>query len=108
MTPYRDGELYPTGPYVNNSSRDEGLAKWLESDARLDGQADPVVWHVFGLTHLVRPEDYPIMVSDNPTLIIAMAWIARTPAFICLLKALCSRIFSMSQHQGSDWLHESL
>lgn len=29
-------------------------------DAALEG-ADPVVWYSFGVTHVVRPEDFPIM-----------------------------------------------
>jgi Cu2+-containing amine oxidase len=27
--------------------------------------ADPVVWYTFGVTHFVRPEDYPVMPCDT-------------------------------------------
>jgi primary-amine oxidase len=36
---------------------------WTAGDAaakELTG-SDPVIWYSFGLTHLVRPEDFPIM-----------------------------------------------
>jgi hypothetical protein len=26
--------------------------------------SDPVVWYTFGVTHFVRPEDYPVMPCD--------------------------------------------
>ncbi len=29
-------------------------------DASLEG-ADPVIWYAFGVTHVVRPEDFPVM-----------------------------------------------
>lgn len=36
------------------------FAPTLPQDASLEG-ADPVVWYSFGVTHVVRPEDFPIM-----------------------------------------------
>ncbi len=34
--------------------------RFILQDAPLEG-ADPVVWYSFGVTHVVRPEDFPIM-----------------------------------------------
>eukprot|EP00877_Chromochloris_zofingiensis_P005949 jgi/Chrzof1/1607/Cz10g14120.t1 len=63
VTPYQDGQLYPAGLYVLQSSRDSGLAEWTKQDRSLLS-ADPVVWYTFGVTHFVRPEDYPVMPCD--------------------------------------------
>ena len=27
--------------------------------------SDPVLWHCFGLTHIVRPEDFPVMPVES-------------------------------------------
>jgi primary-amine oxidase len=37
-----------------------GLRLWTADDAPLAG-SDPVIWHSFGITHLPRLEDFPIM-----------------------------------------------
>lgn len=64
VTPYEEGQLYPAGKYVFQSQRDSGLAQWTKHDRSLLG-ADPVLWYTFGVTHFVRPEDYPVMPCDQ-------------------------------------------
>ena len=44
-----------TAPLLLSSSTHENT-----QDAPLAG-ADPVAWYCFGVTHVVRPEDFPIM-----------------------------------------------
>ena len=39
---------------------DRGLPTWTQADRKID-DSDIVVWHVFGLTHAARPEDFPVM-----------------------------------------------
>lgn len=58
VTPYRDGDLYPGGFYLNNS----GLPEWVGSDpgASIEN-TDVVLWHNFGISHITSPENYPIM-----------------------------------------------
>lgn len=63
VTPHVDGQLYPAGTYVFQSSRDSGLGQWTQQDRSLLG-SDPVLWYTFGVTHFVRPEDYPVMPCD--------------------------------------------
>lgn len=31
----------------------------------MEAGSDPVVWHCFGLTHIVRPEDFPVMPAES-------------------------------------------
>lgn len=58
VSPYREEELYPGGRYLNRS----GLPEWLRNDpdAGIENQ-DVVLWHTFGVCHITRPEDWPIM-----------------------------------------------
>jgi len=66
VTSYRPEERYPGGDYPNQRppSAPDGLAHWTKRDAKLDG-TDLVLWHVFGLTHMVRPEDAPVMPCER-------------------------------------------
>ena len=34
-------------------------------DRSLECGNDPVLWHCFGLTHIVRPEDFPVMPVES-------------------------------------------
>ncbi|HUR73207.1 MAG TPA: primary-amine oxidase [Sporichthya sp.] len=65
VTRYARQERYPAGDFVNQCVGGTGLPAWTERDADLTGPdgtgADLVVWHTFGLTHVPRPEDWPIM-----------------------------------------------
>jgi primary-amine oxidase len=38
----------------------DGLTKWTQLDRSLVDRS-LVVWHIFGLTHMPRPEDWPVM-----------------------------------------------
>lgn len=57
VTPHDDGQLYPAGTYCMQSERCTGLKVWTAEDVALAGR-DPVLWYCFGITHLVRPEDW--------------------------------------------------
>lgn len=60
VTPHDDKQAYPAGDYVLDAKDCTGLKIWTKEDTSLEG-ADPVVWYSFGVTHVVRPEDFPIM-----------------------------------------------
>ena len=38
----------------------DGLARWTAADRSVDAE-DIVLWHSFGVTHLPRVEDFPVM-----------------------------------------------
>jgi primary-amine oxidase len=63
VTPYRPDERWPCGDFPNLSERDEGLPVWTAADRPIEN-TDVVLWYVFGLHHITRPEDWPVMPSD--------------------------------------------
>lgn len=61
VTPYHEEQFFAGGFYPNQSNGDDTLEKWAnESELNIE-QTDIVIWYTFGLTHLPRVEDFPIM-----------------------------------------------
>jgi primary-amine oxidase len=60
VTRYDPAQRYPAGDLVNQHPGGAGLPAWVAADRNIDGE-DIVVWHTFGLTHVPRPEDWPVM-----------------------------------------------
>lgn len=61
VTPYNDEELYAAGKYINQAPGDrDGVNVWVQRDEDIRNR-DIVLWHTFGLTHIPRVEDYPLM-----------------------------------------------
>jgi primary-amine oxidase len=63
VTPYREDERWPCGDFPNLSEYDSGLAVWTAADRPIEN-TDVVLWYVFGIHHITRPEDWPVMPSD--------------------------------------------
>jgi primary-amine oxidase len=63
VTAYDDAERWPAGDYPTQSSEDTGITRWITEDAPLVG-TDVVLWYVFGIHHITRTEDWPIMPVD--------------------------------------------
>jgi primary-amine oxidase len=63
VTAYDDDERWPAGDYPTQSSEDMGLTRWITEDAPLVG-TDVVLWYVFGIHHITRIEDWPVMPVD--------------------------------------------
>jgi primary-amine oxidase len=64
VTPYRDDERWPCGEFPNLSTEDTGLVRWTAADRPIEN-ADVVLWYVFGIHHLPRPEEWPVMPVDT-------------------------------------------
>jgi len=64
VTPFSSSELHPAGDYPNQSIGDDGLAAWTKADRSID-DTDLVAWFTCGVTHLARPEDWPVMPADK-------------------------------------------
>ncbi|MBD2437275.1 primary-amine oxidase [Nostoc sp. FACHB-110] len=60
VTKYKPDELYAAGNYPNQSQPKEGLPKYIADNESLTNQ-DIVVWYTMGMTHVPRPEDWPVM-----------------------------------------------
>jgi primary-amine oxidase len=60
VTPQAPDEIYAAGLYINQSKGGEGLPAWTKQNRLLENK-DVVVWYTFGVTHIPRPEDWPVM-----------------------------------------------
>lgn len=65
-TAYAPDELYAAGLYINQSKGGEGLTKWTKANRSLDNK-DVVVWYTLGVTHIPRPEEWPVMTVHKAT-----------------------------------------
>jgi primary-amine oxidase len=59
VTPFNENERYPAGEFVANSDGSDGLAELVKQDRNVEN-TDIVLWHSFGLHHVVRAEDFPV------------------------------------------------
>lgn len=64
VTANHPDERWPAGEFVNQSAADTGLARWTRADRDIVN-TDVVLWYTFGIHHITRPEDWPIMPSDT-------------------------------------------
>jgi primary-amine oxidase len=60
VTPYRADERRAAGDHPNQHAGGDGLPAWTAADRPI-ADTDIVVWHTFGVTHIPRPEDWPVM-----------------------------------------------
>jgi primary-amine oxidase len=80
VTPYTTDERRAAGEYPNQHSGGDGLPQWTAADRSLLG-TDVVCWYTFGLTHFVRPEDWPVMpVEYTGFLLSPVGFFDRNPA----------------------------
>jgi primary-amine oxidase len=68
VTPYAAGERWPCGEFPTQSSGNlpggAGLPEWTAADRPI-ADTDVVLWYVFGIHHVTRPEDWPVMPVDT-------------------------------------------
>lgn len=61
VTAYARDEMFPGGEFPNQNPRiGEGLPAWVKQNRPLE-ESDIVLWYVFGITHVPRLEDWPVM-----------------------------------------------
>lgn len=60
VTPYDPAEKYASGDYPNQHAGGDGLPRYAAADRPIE-DADLVLWHSFGHTHVCKPEDFPVM-----------------------------------------------
>ncbi|GJS98240.1 copper amine oxidase [Tanacetum coccineum] len=65
VTPYALDENFPGGEFPNQNPRvGEGLASWVKQNRSLE-ETDIVLWYIFGITHVPRLEDWPVMPVEH-------------------------------------------
>jgi primary-amine oxidase len=60
VTPYRPDEQYAAGDYPTLSRGGDGLPAWTRANRPIE-KTDIVAWYTFGMHHVVRAEDWPVM-----------------------------------------------
>ncbi len=56
-------ERWPCGEFVVQSRDDRGLPVWTAQNRSIQ-DADVVLWYTFGIHHVTRPEEWPVMAVD--------------------------------------------
>ena len=80
VTPFDEDELRAAGPYANQSTGGGGLPEWTAADRPLV-DTDLVLWCTFGVTHVPRPEDWPVMpVERTGFSLVPVGFFERNPA----------------------------
>jgi primary-amine oxidase len=80
VTPYRADERRAAGDHPNQHLGGAGLPAWTAADRALDDR-DVVLWHTFGVTHIPRPEDWPVMpVEYTGFSLVPVGFFDRNPA----------------------------
>jgi primary-amine oxidase len=59
-TPYDPQQIYAAGFYANQSRGEDGLSRWVEAARPIENR-DVVIWYTVGITHIPRPEEFPVM-----------------------------------------------
>lgn len=60
VTPYAADERYAAGDYPTLSQPGEGLPAWTKGNRPI-ADTDIVLWYTFGMHHMVRAEEWPVM-----------------------------------------------
>jgi primary-amine oxidase len=80
VTQYARDERRAAGNYPNQSLGGDGLPAWTAADRPIT-DTDVVLWYSFGVTHFVRPEDWPVMpVEYTGFLLQPVGFFERNPA----------------------------
>jgi primary-amine oxidase len=80
VTPYVPEERRAAGDYPNQHAGGDGLPRWTAQDRSIV-ERDIVVWYTFGLTHVPRPEDWPVMpVEYTGFMLVPTGFFDRNPA----------------------------
>lgn len=64
VTKYRDHEYYAGGRYTNQSRGVDGVRAYAGRAESLE-DGDPVVWVNFGINHIPRIEEFPVMPTET-------------------------------------------
>jgi primary-amine oxidase len=60
VTRMKESEMHAGGDYPTLARGESGLARWSDDDESIR-DADIVAWYTMGVTHVPRPEEWPVM-----------------------------------------------
>ena len=72
VTPYDEDERWPCGEFVVQSAERPRAAGLDRAQDRSIEDTDVVLWYVFGIHHITRPEEWPVMAGGH-RLVLAQA-----------------------------------
>lgn len=73
-------ERYPAGEYPYQHEGGDGLPRWSKADRSLENE-DVVMWYVFGMNHIPRLEDWPVMPVERLGFVLKpVGFFKRSPA----------------------------
>jgi primary-amine oxidase len=79
VTPHVPEEMNAAGFYINQGKGGDGLPRWARRNRAIENQ-DVVLWYSMGITHIPRPEDWPVMpVHKTGFKLIPNGFFARNP-----------------------------
>ncbi|PWN47568.1 hypothetical protein IE53DRAFT_244019 [Violaceomyces palustris] len=66
VTPFEEEQLWPAGKYVpqQRDTAEDSLGNWVKKEESTE-DTDVVVWLTYGITHIPRPEDWPVMPVEH-------------------------------------------
>ena len=68
------------GYYPNQSRGGDGLPQWISDNESVENE-DVVTWYSTGVTHIPRPEDWPVMpVAHVGFSLLPVGFFTRNPA----------------------------
>jgi primary-amine oxidase len=80
VTPYARDQRRAAGEFPNQHVGGDGLPRWTSANRPIT-ERDIVCWYTFGVTHFVRPEDWPVMpVEYTGFLLSPFGFFERNPA----------------------------
>jgi primary-amine oxidase len=80
VTPYDPSETNAAGRYVNQSQGGDGLPKWTAANHPIENK-DIVLWYTVGVTHVPRPEEWPVMPVEYATFsLVPFGFFSQNPA----------------------------
>jgi len=79
-TRYRGEERFAGGDYPITTAPPNNILNWCRDNERIQNE-DVVVWHTFGVTHIARPEDFPVMSTAHASIrLLPKGFFSRNPA----------------------------
>ena len=80
VSAYDADQNFAAGDYPNQSAGGSGVERWTNEDDELENR-DVVVWYTLGVTHVPRPEEWPVMpVAKTGFKLLPAGFFSRNPA----------------------------